>query len=141
MLGLEESESGPASTSDADASQHLGRRLRYTSDTLGTICDSIDHLAPGCGFDDCLLQVSEKQVDKLTSELSDITRDILYAKDDERPLMTEEAAIEKELFDLNLKINRLRQEQAKFMETESTPKDAKMHVTRVRLPKISVSSF
>ena len=46
-----------------------------------------------------------------------------------------------ELFDLNLKINRLRQEQAKFVETESTPKEAKMHVAGVRLPKISIPSF
>ena len=55
--------------------------------------------------------------------------------------MAKESAIEKALFDLNLKINRLRQEQAKFEEAESTPKAAKLYPTGVKLPKISVSSF
>lgn len=141
VLGLEDSEARPPSTSDADTSQHLEKRLRYISDTLETIRDSVSHLVTGRGFDDCLLQVSEKRVDKLTSELSDVTRDILCTKDDERSLMAEEATIEKELFALNLKINRLRQEQLKFLESESVPKETKVYTTGVKLPKISVPSF
>ena len=55
--------------------------------------------------------------------------------------MAEESTIEKELFALNLKINRLRQEQVKFLETESVPKETKVYTTGVKLPKISVPSF
>ena len=63
--------------------------------------------------------------------------------DDEQPLMAEESTIEKELFMLNLKINRLRQEQAKFLETESVPKETscRVYTKGVKLPKISVPSF
>ena len=70
--------------SHADTSQHLGRRLRYISDVMGTIRHSTDGLIPGRGFDDCLLQVFEKWIDMLTSERSDVTRDMLCMKDDER---------------------------------------------------------
>ena len=55
--------------------------------------------------------------------------------------MAKELAIEKTLFDLNLKISRLHQEKVKFEETESIPRDTKMYSTGVKLPKISVPSF
>ena len=101
VLGLEEEEAEPAPTSHDDTSQHSGRRLHYISDVMGTIRESIDGLVPGRGFDHCLLQVLEKRIGKLMSELSDITHDILCTKDDKRTLMAEESEIEKTLFDLN----------------------------------------
>ena len=57
--------------------------------------------------------------------------------------MEEESAIEKALFDMNLKINQLHQEQARFLESDSTQKGSKMYMydTAVKLPKISVPSF
>ena len=75
------------------------------------------------------------------SDLSDVTRDILSSKGDERALMEEESAIEKTLFDLNVKINRLRQEQAKFQEARSMSEKTKVPAAGVKLPKISVPSF
>ena len=74
-------------------------------------------LVPRRNFDECLLQVLEKQIDKLTSELSDVTHNILSMKDDGWALMEEKSATEKALFNMNLKINRLCQEQANFHET------------------------
>ena len=108
---------------------------------MGTVRDSIDGLVPGRGFHDCLLHVLEEQIDKVTSELSYVTRDILCTKDDEQALMAKESAIEKALFDINLKISHLHQQQAKFEETESFPRDTNMYSTGVKLPKISVPSF
>ena len=143
VLGLKERVATPVSTPNTDTSQHLEKRLRYISSTLETIRDSVGHLVPGRGFDDCLLQVSEKRVDQFscTSKLSNVTHDILCTKDDERPMMAEESTIEKELFTLNLKISHVRQEQAKFLETESVSKETKVFTTGVKLPKISVPSF
>ena len=83
VLGLEGKEAEPAPMSHTDTSQHLGIRLRYISDVMGTVHEFVDGLVPGRGFDDCLLQVLEKWIDKLTSELSDATCDILYTKDND----------------------------------------------------------
>ena len=56
VLGLGEEEVGPeALMSHTDAAQHSGRRLRYISDVMGTIRESMDGLVPGRGFDSCLL--------------------------------------------------------------------------------------
>ena len=124
-----------------DTSQHLERRLHYISDVMGTVRDSLDGLVRGRGFDDCLLHVLEKRSDKLKSELFDVTCDILCTHDDERALMADESAIEKALFDLNLKISHLHQDQVKFEEAESIPRDTIMYSTQVTLPKISIPSL
>ena len=70
-----------------EAFHHLERRLRYIDSSLKTIHESINRLIPGRGFDECLLQALEKRMDKLASELSDITHDILFTTGDERTLM------------------------------------------------------
>ena len=52
VLGYEEEEEvESALTSHDDTSQHLGRRLRYVSDVMENIRESIDGLFPGCGFE------------------------------------------------------------------------------------------
>ena len=140
-LGREDREVVPASTPADDTSQHLERRLRYIENSLTTIRDSVGTLIPGRTFDECLLQALEKRCDKFASELSDVTRDILSMKGDERPLMDQQAGIDKALFAISLSINRLRQEQAKYLEEENPSRSIKTHDTGVKLPKISVPSF
>ena len=51
-----------------------------------------------------LLQVLEKPIDKLKTELLDLACDILSMDGDEEALMEEESAIQKALFDMNLRI-------------------------------------
>ena len=121
-LALENGEALPTSMPAADSSQHLGRRLGYIKTSMGTIHDSMDSLVPGRDLDECLLQALEKRIDELTSELSDVTHDILSTRGDKQALMEEELAIEKALFHMNLKISRFRQEQAKFQEAGSALK-------------------
>ena len=50
---------------------------------METIHDSVGGLVPGRDLDECLVQVLEKRIDKLTSELSNVTHGILSTKGDE----------------------------------------------------------
>ena len=88
--------------------------VHYIDNSPETIRESIGRLIPGRGFDECLPQALEKQIDKLASEMWDVTRDILFTTGDERTLMDQQSAIDKALFATNLNINHLRQEQTKF---------------------------
>ena len=56
--------------------------VHYIDSSPETIWESIGRLIPGRGFDECLPQALEKRIDKLASELSDVTRDILFTTGD-----------------------------------------------------------
>ena len=122
----QEDEAVPSGKFTITRPHQLEKRLRYIENDVRTICGSIDDMHPGPHFDGCLMQILGKRVDQLTTELSDVTREILSLDGDERALMETQSNIKKALFDGNLKISRLRCEQEKFEEVKSAPKPSKL---------------
>ena len=102
--------------------------------TLKSINSTVELLTSGPDLDTCLVRQLEKEVDRISTEHSDLTRNILSLEHEDRELLHLSSALAKTLFDLSLQIERLLSDQA-------APPSTKEADSGIKLPKMNVPTF
>ena len=114
------------------------KRLKYLKNSLGKAKATIRLLEPTPALDICLLEKMKKDVDMLTRKFSDIVEDIRSLPDNDTVPLNEATSMEDELGCLTVNLIKLTHDREKW-EYQAT--DEASAGPRIRLPKISISTF
>lgn len=121
------------SMSSHDSEPRASRWLAKQMDHIGKELQHVQSIVESAtSTDACLLLQCEEQIAGIKAELANVSRDVLLLDDDDPGHSEQQANLNKGLFDLGLKIKRLRME-----KTSSPPIDK----VGVKLPKLDVPTF
>ena len=124
----------PMSLEMAAEPSRLLQRLRLVGGSLRSITETVEPIAPGPDLDDCLVWKLEKQVGCLQAELSDSSRGILSLKQKDQGLFDLKLTLDKALFDMSLRIERLLSNKVGSPATHGIS-------SGIKLPKFNVHSL
>ncbi len=124
--------SEPSHDSEPSASRCLAKRMDHIRNELQHVLSTVDSAGSGAHADPCLLLQCEEQLAGIKTELANVSSGVLSLDGDHPGLSEQQAKLSKGLFDLGLKIKRLRME-----KTSSPP----AHKVGVKLPQLDVPTF
>lgn len=119
----------PPHDPESSMSRRLAKRLDHIGKELQHVLSAVDSASP---TDTCLLLQCEEQIAGIKTELANVSRDVVSLDVEPPGLSEQQAKLSKNLFDLGLRIKRLRTE-----KTSSPPVDK----VGVKLPKLDVPTF
>ena len=134
LIIIPEPEVDSPTSAITDASKPLQVQLGRIEKRIGMVNETMTSLIRGPKIDQCLLRQLEEEILSLRAELTETGRAITLLETGGKELLEFEAALNKNLFDLGLRIKRLLSDAASEKET------SKVH-SGVKLPKIEVPTF